>query len=44
MRYGVRKETREPMEAGIADHVWMIEEMVKLLDRRSILDGLLRTA
>ena len=28
------------MEAGIANHVWTIEEMVKLLDERSILDGL----
>ena len=32
------------MEAGIASHVWTIEEMVKLLDARSILYGLLRTA
>ena len=32
------------MEAGIANHVWTIEEMVKLLDGRSILCGLLRTA
>jgi hypothetical protein len=29
------------MEAGISAHVWKIEEMVKLLDGRSILDGLL---
>jgi IS1 family transposase len=28
------------MEAGIANHVWTIEEMVKLLDGRSILDCL----
>ena len=28
------------MEARIADHVWSIEEMVKLLDGRSILEGL----
>ena len=27
------------MEAGISNHVWAIEEMVKLLDARSILDG-----
>ncbi len=32
------------MEAGIADHVWSIEEMVKLLDRRSILECLQQTA
>jgi IS1 family transposase len=32
------------MEAGIADHVWSIAEMVKLLDGRSILEGLLKTA
>jgi hypothetical protein len=29
---------------GIADHVWTIEEMVKLLEGKSILDGLLKTA
>jgi hypothetical protein len=28
------------MEAGIAKHVWSIEELVELLDRKSILDGL----
>jgi IS1 family transposase len=28
------------MEAGIADHVWTIEEVVRLLDGRSILYGL----
>ena len=28
------------MEAGISNHVWTIEEMVKMLERRSILDGL----
>jgi IS1 family transposase len=32
------------MEAGIANHVWAIEKIVKLLDQRSILDGLMRTA
>lgn len=32
------------MEAGLSDHVWTIEEMVKLLDGRSILDGLIRVA
>ncbi len=32
------------MEAGISNHVWGIEEIVKLLDSKSILDGLLRTA
>lgn len=28
------------MEAGIADHVWSIEELVKLVEPKSILDGL----
>lgn len=28
------------MEAGLADHVWRIGEMVPLLERRSILFGL----
>jgi IS1 family transposase len=32
------------MEAGLANHVWSIEEMVKLLDGRSILHGLLPEA
>jgi IS1 family transposase len=32
------------MEAGLASHVWTIEEMVKLLDRRSILYGLTMVA
>jgi hypothetical protein len=30
------------MEAGITHYVWTIEELVKLLDRKSILDGLAR--
>jgi IS1 family transposase len=32
------------MEAGLSEHVWSIGEMVKLLDRRSILRGLLPAA
>ena len=32
------------MEAGISLHVWTIGEMVALLDKRSILDGLLKIA
>jgi hypothetical protein len=32
------------MEAGIADHVWTIEELVNLLEGRSILDGIFRAA
>jgi hypothetical protein len=32
------------MEAGIENHVWSIEEMVKLLDGRSILYGLQKIA
>jgi hypothetical protein len=31
-------------EAGIAGHVWSIQEMVGLLDRKSILDGLCQVA
>lgn len=27
------------MEAGLSDHVWMIEELVKLIEPKSILDG-----
>jgi hypothetical protein len=32
------------MEAGIADHVWTVEEMVALMEPKSILDGLQRAA
>jgi hypothetical protein len=32
------------MEAGLSNHVWTIEEMVKLLDSRSVLHGLLPEA
>lgn len=32
------------MEAGLSDHLWSIEELVSLLDKRSMLHGLLRTA
>jgi hypothetical protein len=32
------------MEAGIADHVWSFEELVKLIEPNSILDGLKKTA
>lgn len=32
------------MEAGISNPVWNIQEMVKILDGRSILDGLIRVA
>jgi IS1 family transposase len=32
------------MEAGLAGHVWTIEEMVKLLQPRSILEGLFQVA
>jgi len=32
------------MEAGLSNHVWTIGELVALLDRRSILHGLLQTA
>ena len=32
------------MEAGLSDHVWSIEELVKLMEPKSILDGLLSVA
>jgi hypothetical protein len=32
------------MEAGLANHVWEIEELVALLEPKSILDGLTYTA
>jgi hypothetical protein len=32
------------MEAGLAHHVWTIEELVKLMEPKSILDGLKMTA
>jgi IS1 family transposase len=32
------------MEAGLAHHVWMIEELVKLMEPRSILSGLSKSA
>ncbi|MGC1361567.1 MAG: hypothetical protein WA419_21680 [Silvibacterium sp.] len=32
------------MEAGLSDHVWAVEELVKPMEPKSILDGLLRTA
>jgi hypothetical protein len=32
------------MQAGICDHVWSIEEVVHLLEGKSILDGLRQTA
>lgn len=32
------------VEAGIATRVWPVEDMVRLLDRRSILDGLHQVA
>jgi IS1 family transposase len=32
------------MEAGLSNHAWSVEELVRLVDRRSILSGLLRSA
>lgn len=32
------------MEAGLSDHVWTMEEVVRLTEPRSILDGLRQTA
>ena len=32
------------MEAGIANHIWGIEELVALMEPKSILDGLMRVS
>jgi hypothetical protein len=32
------------MEAGLAHHVWTIEELVKLMEPKSILDGIFQAA
>ncbi len=32
------------MEAGLSNHVWEIEELVGLMESKSILDGLMQTA
>ena len=32
------------MEAGLADHIWTIEDLVKLAEPKSILDGLRASA
>jgi hypothetical protein len=32
------------MEAGLADHIWEIEELVALMEPKSVLDGLKQTA
>lgn len=32
------------MEAGLSDHVWSVAELVSLLDQRSLLHGLLKSA
>lgn len=32
------------MEAGLADHVWEVAELVKLMEAKSILDGLLKAS
>jgi IS1 transposase len=32
------------MEEGIANHVWAIEELVRILESKSIVDGLFRAA
>jgi hypothetical protein len=32
------------MEADLANHIWSIEEMVVLLGRKSVLDGLYQAA
>jgi hypothetical protein len=31
------------MEAGVADHVWSVEEVVALLEPKSILEGIAGT-
>jgi hypothetical protein len=30
------------MEAGLADHVWSVDELVALLDKTSILEGIIK--
>jgi hypothetical protein len=32
------------MEAGLANQVWKIEDMVKMMEPKSILEGLTQTA
>jgi len=32
------------MEAGVTDHVWDVEELVKLMEPKSLLDRLIPTA
>jgi len=32
------------MEAGLSDHIWNVEELVKLMEPKSILDGLIKAA
>jgi hypothetical protein len=33
-----------PMEAGIADHIWSVEQLVSLMEPKSILGGLERAS
>jgi len=32
------------MEAGLTDHVWMVDELVRLMEPKSILEGLLKVS
>jgi hypothetical protein len=32
------------MKAGLANHIWEIEELVALIEQKSIMDGLQQTA
>jgi hypothetical protein len=32
------------MEAGLSDHLWTVEDLVRLMEPKSILDGLAQTA
>jgi hypothetical protein len=32
------------MEAGISSHAWTVEDLARLLEPKSILDGLIKTA
>ena len=42
----VRKTLRvtPAMQAGLSNHIWEIEELVALMEPKSILDGLMRPA
>lgn len=43
-RVASRIQTRPAMEAGLPQAVWTVEDMVKLMEPKSILDGLRQVA